>query len=113
VSYSAVVGYESGVRFLRAQIPDEIEIHVAHLLDESDRAFHESNGLFSSFEERERARDLAQKFGSILEKNHPLGWEGSEGLVVFYNTTPNNTLPILYKSGPLVGNKAWYAPFPR
>jgi hypothetical protein len=113
VSYAAVVGYDSGVQYLRAQIPEEIEVHVANLLDESDRAFHEANGIFGSFEERERAREISQKFGSILEKNHPLGWEASEGLVVFYNTTPNNTLPILYKGGPLVGDKPWYAPFQR
>lgn len=72
-------------------------IKICDVLDESNRAFSENNELFKSSGERLKAHDLAFKFGERLEKNHPLGYSGSQSLVVFERSCPNNTLPIIWK----------------
>lgn len=112
VCSAAIVGFGTGSDLIRAQIPDEIETVVANVLDESDRAFSPSGHIFDSLEERERAKELASRFGAHLEKKHPLGWEDSQALIVFYDTVPNNTLPILYKEG-TIPSGTWTPLFPR
>lgn len=62
---------------------------------------------------RERAMRLADEIGSQLEKRHPLGYEDSQALVVFPDTVPNNTLPILYKQGRKYQGRDWIPLFRR
>ena len=109
--YAAVAGFESGLDALRQTLGDRVPVVCEVPLGDSDRAFHPDSGLFD-FQERERARELAHKFGSMLERRHPLGYEDSQGLVVFYDSVPNNTLPILCKAAP-VGETRWRPLFPR
>lgn len=111
--YAGIVGYEKGIEFLEDQVGEDLNVVCAHRLTESDKAFSPDAGLFGSVDDRLRAREIAHRIGSVLEKKHPLGWEDSEALVVFYDSVPNNTLPILCKDGPLYRGQPWRALFPR
>jgi hypothetical protein len=109
--YATVAGLEAGLEILKDGFGKDVLVVCAHALSDTDRAFHPNSGLYD-FGERERAREIAHRFGALLEQKHPLGYEDSQALVVFYDTVPNNTLPILWKSGS-VGDREWRPLFPR
>jgi hypothetical protein len=107
----AICGFDSAIsRVERAAdaLPLPLSVHVADELGDADRAFHEASTVFPDEGERERAREIAYEHGLVLEPRHPLGYDGSQALVCFEARCPNNTLPVLYKSGP-----NWNALFPR
>lgn len=110
---AAVVGLEDGVHHVEDELGGDVLIVVDRIITRDERAFSPENAIWDADEQRRRARDLAHRIGSQLEKRHPLGWEDSEGLVVFPDTVPNNTLPILYKTGARVEGQDWYPLFPR
>jgi hypothetical protein len=113
--YAAIVGFESGLQHIEDEFSSLVSVVCTHRLTDADKAFHEENNLFSSVDERLRARKIASDIGLKLEKKHPLGWEDSQALVVFPETVPNNTLPILYKDkgGSVYEGKPWKALFRR
>jgi hypothetical protein len=84
------------------------EICVCDLLTDEDRAFSKTNPAFASEEERNRALNLAITKGMQLEKRAPLGFGDCQALVVFEDSCPNNSLPILWKK-----TDEWRAIFPR
>lgn len=111
--YATIVGYEKGIDFLEDQLGEALNVVCAHRLTENDKAFSPDADLFGSVEDRLRARVIAHRIGTVLEKKHPLGWEESEALVVFPDNVPNNTLPIFCKDGPTYRQQPWAALFPR
>lgn len=111
--YSAILGYEEGVDRLRSQFSKQVAVICGKLLTPADKAFSHENDVFENADQRQRARDLAHKIGSVLEPRHPLGYEGSEALVVFYDNVPNNTLPIFHKFGKFYNEQPWTPIFPR
>lgn len=66
-------------------------------LNNSDKCFDESSLIFAKAIDREKAKNTCLTFGSKLEPKHPLGYENCQSIVVFPNTCPNNSLPILWK----------------
>jgi len=113
VVYASVVGYEDGIGFVQAQMGDDAIVICLDTLSNSDKAFDQQNAIFSTFEERERALEIAKRIGTVLEPKWPLGWENSEALVVFPENIPNNSLPILYKEGRKYQERPWTPLFPR
>lgn len=109
--YITVCGFEKGIAKVEKEIAGRelsIEVHVCDPLTEKDRAFSEESTLFVNADERSRAYDLAYRIGKDLEPDAPLGYNGSQALVVFDDSCPNNTLPILREKG-----KDWTPLFPR
>ena len=109
--YGVICGFQEGkhkvaTRVKRLKI--NALIHVCDILDDSNKAFEDSSKLFTSPGERYSARAICYHHGSAIEKNAPLGFDNSQALVVFPNTIPNNSLPILWSE-----NKNWKALFPR
>ena len=90
-----------------------VESQITDVLEENDRAFSPKAGIFQDERERNSAKALFQRIGASLEKNHPLGHENSEALVVFPSNAPNNTLPVFYKTGRRYEGKLWNPLFPR
>jgi hypothetical protein len=99
VVYAALVAFKNGwqrVQDLAAALPIAVEVHCSEILDDGDRCFSTSSRIFPDAGEREIARDLALRYGKVLEKQCPLGY-GDLGLaVVFERGCPNNSLPILW-----------------
>lgn len=106
-----VCGFEKGkaevVKSLKGRKPP-LEVHVCDLLTEKDRAFSEESSLFMNADERARARDVAYRIGLALKPDSPLGYKDSQSFVVFDDSCPNNSLPILSEKG-----KNWTPLFPR
>jgi hypothetical protein len=113
VVYAAVVGLEQGLYYIEEELGSDVTVFAAIRLTEADRAFSPENDIFVTPEARERARQLALEIGKALESKHPLGYEDSQALIVFPDTVPNNTLPILYKQGKTYKNNPWLPLFPR
>ena len=91
-----ICGLESGREAIESIKYDfDFDIYICDVLSNSDRCFSEESSIFS-VEERKQARDIAHKYGSKLQKRQPLGYADSQLLIVFRDTCPNNSLPILW-----------------
>ena len=100
VFISAICGLHMGIENLQnaiEKIPFETEVFVSDYLTESDQCFSEKSEIFSSPQDRGKAKRIALGIGQQIEKKTPLGFQDSQLLVVFYDNCPNNTLPILWK----------------
>lgn len=89
-----------------------LDIVAATVLGDELRACDEMAGIFSNDDERRFAEQVLLQIGRELSPSAPLGHGGMGALVVFHNTTPNNTLPIFWCSG-TVGERPWKALFQR
>ncbi len=110
--YTLVSGFEKGAEMIKSASHNRVEVIIANPLESKDRAFSPKASIFQDERERTIAKSLFQKIGSSLEKNHPLGHEDAEALIVFPNNVPNNTLPVFYKRGRYEG-RLWTPLFPR
>ncbi len=111
---SAICGLQSGKEKLEEAIKEgtfEAKVIVNDILTEEDQCFSQQSGVFSSSDERNRARQIAWNYGKRLEKKHPLGYDSGQLLVVFRDNCPNNTLPILWKES--TGKVKWTPLFKR
>jgi hypothetical protein len=107
----AVCGFQEAIEKVEAHLKQHgipIELHVCDVLSESDRAFSTTSRAFSTERDLVRAKEIAHAKGQELERKWPLGYGDSQGLVVFFEACPNNTLPFLWK-----GSKEWRSLFPR
>lgn len=81
-----------------AQINDfPIDCVLLDPLDNSDKCFHEDSSIYGKPGERSKAKDICSIHGVKLEPRHPLGFGDCQAAIVFPNTCPNNSLPILWK----------------
>jgi len=78
-------------------INHENRIHIIDELTDRDKAFSSESTIWDSDDERNEAQKIAISKGEMLEPKQPLGYGGSEALVVFPSNCPNNSLPILWK----------------
>lgn len=74
------------------------DLRVGSYLNDSAYAFGASSGIWADESERERAKALVIDFGARIYRDNPLGFDGQALLVVFPDTCPNNTLPIIHSS---------------
>lgn len=110
VAVAGFGGPAEGIRRKLEALVPRSHVSVVDRLDESDRCFSTESTTFPDSGQRTAARQVATEYGRKLVKTHPLGHDGSEALVVFEMTCPNNSLPILWADG-AAGN--WTALFPR
>lgn len=99
VFFIAVIGFQKAKKELidhcaASGIP--ITIHFCDTLDEESRCFQENSEIFPDPIERKTAKDVVLQIGLQLEPKWPLGYKDSQALVVFDDTCPNNTIPILW-----------------
>ena len=86
----------------------EADVYLCDELGIEDRAFSESSKVFPTPEEREHAKQIAESSGIRLDKKYPLGYGNTQSAIVFYQSCPNNTLPILWSA-----KGGWSPLFPR
>ena len=114
VFISAICGLHIGIEKLQAaieKVPFEAEVFVSDSLTEADQCFSYESEVFPSLKDRETAKGIALEIGKQLEKKTPLGFQNSQLLVVFADSCPNNTLPILRKES--TGKVKWRPLFKR
>jgi hypothetical protein len=72
------------------------KVHICDPLDESAKVFSDKSRVFTNPDNLARAKFIAYQYGSNLVKFNPLGYGTCEAIVVFAESCPNNTLPILW-----------------
>lgn len=111
VALTATARGEQKVRETLEKLSIESELRVLQPIDKSWLAFEKGSKLWQSADEFGRAKELCQRIGQRVQKSAPLGYADQGALLVFPDTVPNNTLPLLHSSAS--GQEPWGALFPR
>lgn len=98
-------------RFLDRLDYNNITLRVCEIIDNANLPFHSDSEIWTSADEAAQAKALCEDVGSRIYRRAPLGFGQSGLLVVFPNTTPNNSLPILHSAAK--SGAAWEPLFPR
>jgi hypothetical protein len=96
---------------LRSRYPKAL-FESAYTFGDEVRGLHPDAAILSSAKELRFARDVLLQIGRGLYPQHPLGHGDMGALVCFYDTIPNNSLPIFWSNG-TVNEKPWRPLFPR
>lgn len=111
----AICATSVGQQRVRAQLRNfadlDIDLIVSEPLGDESFAFPASTNCWSGEEEAQAARALFRRIGSHLVKSAPLGFDEQALLVVFPQTCPNNSLPLLYANSS--NDFQWRPLFPR
>ena len=96
-AFSATSRGEQTVRSALRRISSiECDFRIADPAAAKVAAFSEERQIWSSEEERGRAKELCQRLGAKIHKTNPLGYGDQGLLLVFPDACPNNSLPILH-----------------
>lgn len=94
--YFSLLGLQEGISYIKSNAKFEAVVSGEILTDE-EMAFSENSYVFTE-KERDIIKPICEKYGSLLFKKHPLGYDNTQALIVFPHNTPNNTLPIIWGS---------------
>ena len=111
VFIAAICGTENGKRNIENCIQEysiEAGVYIIDSLIDSDKCFNENSSVFENDEDRRKSLSIAQEYGKKVDKKQPLGFEDSQLLITFFDTCPNNTLPIFWSL-----EKGWKPIFPK
>ncbi len=109
----AICGFAIGVDIIEQKIEQmnfEVKYKICDLLTIEDQCFSEESKFFEYEDDRERAKSICFKYGRLLQKKQPLGYNDSQLAVVFHDNCPNNTLPIIWSKS---NNPEWNPLFKR
>lgn len=98
-----ICGFEEGLEQINSIAEGfsfEVDPYISDILMKSDQCFSEESDIFEQSEEFVKAREIAYKYGTILLPNMPLGYQDNQLLIAFFETCPNNSLPILWAEQP-------------
>ncbi len=84
------------IEFIKKQKVN-ISIKIMVPLDNKDKCFDDYSLIYPQRIERDKALMVFRNIGTKLERKNPLGYGDCQATVIFPNTCPNNTLPILWK----------------
>jgi hypothetical protein len=91
----------------------DFDLRICEPLLDRAFAFHPSNKIWGSQDELEGAKALCRDLGANIYRDAPLGYGDQALLVVFPETCPNNTLPIIHSSSRSDAPRKWRPLFPR
>ena len=91
---ATLVSCETGRTFVEER--SELESISALHLNRSDEPLASTSTLFPDMAERDRLRNILEKYGRALSPTNPLGYSGSGLLLAFEHSTPDNSLPIFW-----------------
>lgn len=110
----AVAATHKGAQRVRDEISRlniDADLHVHEPIVQKHFAFGDDLGFWDSVEEKGRGKELCQRLGARIHRSNHLGYGDQGLLLVFPETCPNNSLPILH--GDVSGSEPWRALFPR
>lgn len=92
-----------------ATFGDRVHIEAHRLLSDHDRCFTETSEILTDPRHRTAMENFCLNSGTLrrLSRNRRLGFQSTAALVVFHDTVPNNSLPLLW-----FGNDRWRPLFP-
>ena len=99
IFFIALCGFVNGksrIEQLLEELHLSVSVRICDPLDETARCFDDVSRIFPNSLDRDRARKIALHYGMKLEKKAPLGYGDCEATIVFEDSCPNNTLPILW-----------------
>jgi len=99
-----ILGYKSIMDQIEEDYPFTI-ISAEEPLLENSRVFHSTNSTFTN-KEKNILKQYCRKIEPRTEYRY--GYYNTQSLVIFYENTPNNTIPILHHM-----TKKWHPLFPR
>lgn len=111
VFIGAVTGFQEAkhkIENFAAENDFPVIVRLIDPLNNSNKCFDNSSLIYTKPIERDKAKEICYKIGLNLEKQQPLGFGNCQATVVFPNTCPNNSLPILWKE-----TKEWKPIFKR
>jgi hypothetical protein len=110
-----VAGFEVGIRRVRAEIAryrNRVEMMLANLWHDEDQCFHPASRVILDANQRGKLRAFCLHAAETLMRRLPpkfrLGYKEIAGVVVFHDSVPNNSLPILWHR-----SDKWQPLFPR
>jgi Cdc6-like AAA superfamily ATPase len=106
-----ITAFDSAVKRVEGKVQQfdwSFTTYVRDVLEDRDRCFHKDSRFYSDASERETARELCKRYGSLVSTKGPLGYGKTEAAVCFEYRCPNNTLPVLWSGG-----DDWRPLFPR
>jgi len=83
-----------------SSVVHSFRVSVADPLDASDQCFSDESAILPDPTERARAKEIVASYGRRLTRKYPVGFGNCQALVVFESTCPNNSLPVLWATGP-------------
>ena len=110
VSLSGFSGGAERVRKTLSSVVHSLRVSIGDPLDDSDKCFSEQSALLPDPTTRARTKEIVESYGRRILRKHPLGYGDCQALVVFEDTCPNNSLPILWALGP---DNSWRPLFSR
>ena len=110
-----VCGFEAGLRAVRAKslecLRHRVRLLCHWMLSEKDTCFHRTSCILTDDKQRDRFRrfclEAARRHFPTLKRQMHLGYADLGAFVAFFNTVPNNSLPILWHD-----TGTWYPLFP-
>ena len=94
--YATLVAFREGIDHIGAHTG--FSAVAVDVLDDTNRPFSNVSAVFDNESDRLEAEQIIAKYGDRLYPNHPLGYRRTQGLVGFFYSTPNNTLPIFWSA---------------
>lgn len=109
-----VAGFEEALKRVHSTIGayrDRIELIPGHLFRDEDQCFSPTSRIFPDAAHRDLLRDfcmqVAEEHFPSLPRHIRLGFEDTAAIIVFSDTVPNNSLPVLWHD-----QGTWYPLFP-
>lgn len=96
--YAAMVGYQRGIQ--RSEDDAYLRVCVSETLGSDAEPFSEASEVFPDRVKRQQAETVVKKYAERCGSKNPLGYGSTQGLISFFFGTPNNTLPIFWRSAP-------------
>jgi len=111
IFFIAISGFQSSKANIEKTLEElklDVRIYICDPLDDAAKIFSDKSKVFSIISDVERAESIARKHGETLVKQQPLGYGNCQAAIVFSDSCPNNSLPILWSS-----SKDWLPLFRR
>ena len=113
----ALTATPEGEQYVRSALTEigwlDVDLRICELLAASNFAFSNEESFWRTSEEREEAKALCTDLGATIYHDAPLGFGNQGLLIVFPDTCPNNTLPVLHSYGQSGSAAKWTPLFPR